>query len=167
MKKGLAVTAGAVFLAIFTSVAFAADKLAYVDLSRLFDEYQKTKVYDKILEEKQVTYEKERVKKVDEVKNLQDKMSLLNDKEKEAKKGDLEEKIKGLQDFDRLQTTDLRKERDEKMKEILKDIENAVSSYSKSNGYTLVFNDRVLVYQEKSLDITEGVLKILQGYYKK
>jgi Skp family chaperone for outer membrane proteins len=49
----------------------------------------------------------------------------------------------------------------------LKDIENAVSSYSKSNGYTLVFNDRVLVYQEKSLDITEGVLKILQGYYKK
>jgi Skp family chaperone for outer membrane proteins len=111
MKKGLAVTAGAVFLAIFTSVAFAADKLAYVDLSRLFDEYQKTKVYDKILEEKQVTYEKERVKKVDEVKNLQDKMSLLNDKEKEAKKGDLEEKIKGLQDFDRLQTTDLRKGR--------------------------------------------------------
>ena len=167
MKRGFAVMVGVVFLAICATGAFAADKLAYVDLSRLFDEYEKTKAYDKILEGKQMTYEKDREKNVDEVKKMQDKMSLLSDKEKEAKKGDLENKIKELQEFDRVQQTDLRKERDEKMKEILKDIENAVSAYSKANGYTMVFNDRVLVYQEKTMDITDGVIKILQGYYKK
>ncbi len=53
------------------------------------------------------------------------------------------------------------------MREILKDIEKAVSEYAKGNGHTLVFNDRVLVYQDKALDITEGSLSILQGYYKK
>jgi len=167
MKRGFAVMVGVVFLAICATGAFAADKLAYVDLSRLFDEYEKTKAYDKILEGKQMTYEKDREKNVDEVKKMQDKMSLLSDKEKEAKKGDLENKIKELQEFDRVQQTDLRKERDEKMKEILKDIENAVSAYSKANSYTMVFNDRVLVYQEKTMDITDGVIKILQGYYKK
>jgi len=167
MKKVFAVAVGVVFLAICATGAFAADKLAYVDLSRLFDEYEKTKAYDKILEGKQMTYEKDREKNVDEVKKMQDKMSLLSDKEKEAKKGDLENKIKELQEFDRVQQTDLRKERDEKMKEILKDIENAVSAYSKANSYTMVFNDRVLVYQEKTMDITDGVIKILQGYYKK
>ncbi|MDD4908927.1 MAG: OmpH family outer membrane protein, partial [Candidatus Omnitrophica bacterium] len=69
------------------------------------------------------------------------------------------------QEYQRVQETELRKDRDEKMKEILKDIEKAVSEYAKKEGFTLVLNDRVLVYQDKSMDITEPVLKILQGYY--
>jgi len=166
MKKIAILGISVVFLAISASAGFTAEKLGFVDLSRLFDEYNKTKEYDKVLESKQKSYESERDKKVNEVKQLQDKMNLLNEKEKEAKKADVEEKIKLLQEFDRIKTTDLRKERDDKMKDILKDIEKAVSDYAKSNGYTLVFNDRVLVYQDKNLDITDAVLKILQGYYK-
>lgn len=166
MRKSACVVISLVFLAISVTTSFAAEKLGFVDLSRLFDEYNKTKYYDKVLEDKQKSYESERDKKVNEVKQLQDKMNLLNEKEKESKKSELEDKIKTLQEFDRVKTTDLRKERDDKMKAILKDIEKAVSDYAKRNGYTLVFNDRVLVYQDKSLDITDGVLNILQGYYK-
>ncbi|MBU2258780.1 MAG: OmpH family outer membrane protein, partial [Candidatus Omnitrophica bacterium] len=33
--------------------------------------------------------------------------------------------------------------------------------YSEKEGYTLVFNDRVLIYQSKNLDITDEVIKIL------
>jgi Skp family chaperone for outer membrane proteins len=167
MRKGIVALFLAACFLVCTGRVFAAEKLAYVDLSRLFDEYGKTKDYDKVLEDKQKAYESEREKKVSEVKQLQDKMSLLNDKEKEAKKSELEDKLKALQEYDRTKQTDLRKERDEKMKEILKDIEKAVTEHAKGNGYTMVFNDRVLVYQEKNLDITEPVLKILQGYYKK
>ena len=167
MRKYALVAASIVFVAMFTAGAFAADKLGFVDLTRLFDEYTKTKEYDKALEGKQKSYESERDRKVNEVKQIQDKMNLLNEKEKETKKADLEEKIKALQEFDRVKTTDLRKERDEKMKEILKDIERAVAEYAKSNSYTLIFNDRVLVYQDKGLDVTDGASKILQGYYKK
>jgi len=167
MRKYPVVAASIIFVAMFASGALAAEKLGFVDLTRLFDEYSKTKEYDKVLEDKQKSYESERDKKVNEVKQIQDKMNLLNEKEKEKKKADLEEKIKALQEFDRIEKTDLSKERDEKMKEILKDIERAVAEYAKSNGYTLIFNDRVLVYQDKSLDVTDGVSKILQGYYKK
>lgn len=160
MKK-LAVLLGIVFvLGIFTS-ARAAEKFAYVDLSRLFGEYEKTKSYDKDLSVKENAYTSEREKKVGGIKKLQDKMSLLKEEEKEAKRGELENQLRALQDFDRDKQTDLRKEQDEKMKEILKDIEDAVKVYSKSQGFTMVFNDRVLVYQEKSLDITDKIVEIL------
>ena len=90
-------------------------------------------------------------------------MSLLNDKEREAKGAELQTKVKEFQDFDRTKQADLRKEQDGKMKEILKDIEEAVKKYSEKEGYTLVFNDRVLVYQTKSMDITDQIIAILNG----
>ncbi|MFH0855335.1 MAG: OmpH family outer membrane protein [Candidatus Omnitrophota bacterium] len=153
---------------IFVSgVAQAADKFAYVDLSRAFSEYGKTKDYDKALGDKEDSYTAERDKKVNEIKQLQDKMNLLNDKEKETKKADMESRMKAFQDFDRQKQTDLRKEQDEKMKEILQDIQDAVKEYSEKEGFTFVFNDRVLVYQNKSFDITNKVLEILNKKYPK
>jgi Skp family chaperone for outer membrane proteins len=86
---------------------------------------------------------------------------LLNDKEKEAKKSELQSKLKTLQDYDRQKQADLRKDQEERMKEILKDIEEAVKQYSQKQGYTFVFNDRVLVYQDKTLDITTEIVAIL------
>ncbi len=145
----------------FVATVSAADKFGYVDLSRAFTEYNKTKSYDVVLGEKQNVYTAERDKKVDEIKKLQDKFNLLNDKEKDAKKGELENKVKDLQEYDRAKQTDLRKEQDEKMKEILKDIEDTVASYAQKEGYTMVFNDRVLVYQTKSMDITDKIVQML------
>jgi Skp family chaperone for outer membrane proteins len=108
-------------LTILVGQAAAADKFAYVDLSRTFSEYGKTKDYDKALTEKETSYNTERDKKINDIKQFQDKMNLLSDKEKEAKKAELETKVKDLQDFDRQKQTDLRKEQDERMKDLLKD----------------------------------------------
>ncbi len=146
---------------MFTGIAQAADKLAYVDLTRIFGEYNKTKDYDKTLGDKQSSYEQEREKMVNEVKQAEDKMKLLSDKEKEAKKSDLDAKINNLREFDRAKQTDLRKEQDEKMKELLKDINEIIKQYAQKEGYTMVFNDRVLVYQDKTLDITDKIIAIL------
>ncbi len=147
--------------------AFAADKFAYVNLSRIFSEFGKTKDFDKALNQKQEAYRSEIDKKTNEVKQLQDKMNLLSDKEKEARKGEFEAKVKGLQDFERQKLTDLRKEQDEKMKEIFKDIEETVKQYAEKEGYALVFNDRVFVYQAKNMDITDKILSMLNKSYKK
>ncbi|MCX7926753.1 MAG: OmpH family outer membrane protein [Candidatus Omnitrophica bacterium] len=150
---------GVVFLG---NVCFAQQlKVAYVDLTKIFSEYYKTQEYDKILGDKQNAYEQERDKMVSEIKQFQDKMNLLSDKEKDAKKAELENKIKNLQEFDRSKQGDLRKEQDEKMKELLKDINEAIKQYCQQQGYTLVFNDRVLVYQDKSLDITDKIIEII------
>lgn len=142
-------------------VSYAAEKLAYVDLTKIFSEYPKTKEYDKILGDKQSSYESERDKMVNDIKQFQDKLNLLSDKEKETKKTELEIKVKDLQEFDRQKQTDLRKEQDEKMQELLKDINNAIKQYAEKEGYVLVFNDRVLVYQDKNLDITDKIIGII------
>ncbi|MFA6350324.1 MAG: OmpH family outer membrane protein [Candidatus Omnitrophota bacterium] len=162
MKKLAVLFCSAMFvLSLFAGTAMAADKFAYVNLTKIFGEYSKTKDYDKVLGDKENIYNNERDKKVNEIKQLQEKFNLLSDKEKEAKKGDIEAKIKALQEYDRTKQTDLRKDQDEKMKDILKDIETAIKGYALKNGYTMVFNDRVLVYQDKSMDITEPIIKII------
>ncbi len=162
MRKLFAVLLGGVIgLALWAGVSFAAEKMAYVDLGRIFSEYGKTKSYDKVLTDKEKAYTDEREKQASDVKSFQDKINLLTDKEKEAKKGELEAKVKALQEFDRQRQTDLRKEQDEKMKEIMKDIEVAVKQYSVKEGYTLVFNERVLIYQSQNLDITDKIIAIL------
>jgi outer membrane protein len=168
MRKSSVFVLGIILgVAISGGLAYAAEKFAYVDLTKIFSEYSKTKDYDKVLGDKQSSYETERDKMVNDIKQFQDKMNLLSDKEKEAKKTDLETKIKNLQDFDRQKQTDLRKEQDEKMKELLKDINEAIKQYAEKEGYTLVFNDRVLVYQDKSLDITEKIVDIVNKGSKK
>ena len=166
MKKVLLISIIAVALVLSGRLAMAAEKIGHVDLAKLFDEYEKTKQYDTILTSKEKVYETEREKKVNEIKALQDKYNLLSDKEKPAKETELKNKVIALQEFDKARQTELLKERDTKIKEILQDIENAVKQYSQSQGYTLVFNDRVLVYQTKDADITDKVMTILKSGYK-
>ncbi len=162
MRKSLLVILGTVFgLTVWFGVASAADKFGYVDLSKVFSEYSKTKEYDKTLGDKEVVYEAEREKKINEVKQLQDKFNLLSDKEKESKKGELEAKVKSVQEYDRQKQTDLRKEQDDKMKELLKDIEETIKQYASKEGYTMVFNNRVLVYQAKELDISDKIVELI------
>ena len=167
MKKVIMVLWGVVFsLTLLVAQANAADKFGYIDLSRTFSEYSKTKTFDKVLSDKEKVYTDERDKKVAELKSLQDKMSLLNDKEREAKGAELQTKVKAFQEYDNLKQTELKKEQDVRMKEILKDIEEAVKKYSEKEGYTLVFNDRVLVYQTKSMQITNQIIAILNSTSK-
>lgn len=167
MKRVMVTVLAAVFCLGLSGSVQAAEKFAYVDLSRIFSEYSKTKDYDKLLSEKENTYSQEREKKVNDVKQFQDKMNLLSDKEKEAKKVDMETKVKSLQDFDRQKQADLRKEQDERMKEILKDIEETVKKQAEKDGYTFVFNDKVLVYQNKAYNITDKIVDLLNKGYKK
>ena len=164
MRKTVVVLGGLIIgLVLFMGSAQAADKFGYIDLSRTFSEYSKTKGYDKTLSDKEKVYTDERDKKVADLKAFQDKVSLLNDKEREAKGAELQAKVKEFQEYDRQKQDTLRKEQDLRMKEILKDIEEAVKKYSEKEGYTLVFNDRVLVYQTKSMDITDQIIAILNS----
>ena len=163
MKRLTVVLLGLIFSLVLAGSAYAADKFGYVDLSRSFSEYNKTKGYDKTLSDKEKSYTDERDKKVADLKAFQDKLNLLNDKEREAKGAELQSKVKSFQDYDKQKQTDLRKEQEERMKEILKDIEEAVKKYAEKEGYTMVFNDRVLVYQNKTMDITSQVIAILNS----
>ncbi len=149
-----------------TPRAYAAgEKIGYVDLSRVFDEYLKTKEFDKALEGKGAQKQIDRDKMVNEVKKLRDEAELLSAKAKEEKQASIDEKIKTLQDFDRNTRDALRKERDVMVRDILKEIEAVIQNFGKSQGYSFIFNDRVLVFKSESADLTAQIVKVLNDSY--
>ena len=172
MKKWSVALVGFVVLAGFLfsnpSVGHAAgEKIGYVDLARIFDEYQKTKEFDKSLETKGAQKQTERDKMVSEIKKLRDEAELLSAKAKEDRQALIDEKIKNLQEFDRVTRDSLRKERDNMVRDILKEIETVLQDYGKSQGYSFIFNDRVLVYKSEQSDLTAPVIKVLNESYAK
>lgn len=141
-------------------------KIGFVDLSRIFNEYKKTKEYDAVLEKESTAFQEERNKMIEKVRDAQSKLALLKEDEKKKMEEDIEKQKQALLDFSRAKGTDLTKKRDEKVREILLEIEKVVSDYSKKEGFTLVFNDRVLIYGDQQLNITETVIKLLNDNYK-
>ncbi|MEW5758734.1 MAG: OmpH family outer membrane protein [Candidatus Omnitrophota bacterium] len=161
MKKIFSIVIVILFLGIISTSAFAEMKFGYVDSEKLINEYDKTKQHISLMEVKLKDYETERNKKVDEIKEIQNKLSLLSDKEKEAKKNEIENKAKALDTFDQQKQLDLRKEDFEKRKEIVEDITKVINDYAVSEGYTIIFHDRALLYADKKLEVTDAILKKL------
>ena len=145
--------------------AYAADvsmgKIGYVDLSRLFDDYYKTKDYDSVLEAKSKDFEGARNTKIDAIRDSQSKLNVLAEDKKADQQKEIDKLKADLLEYDRQKKTDLTKERNEKIREILLEIEKIVSTFAQKNAYTYIFNDRVLIYGDKTMDLTEQILKIL------
>ena len=145
----------------------AGEKIGDVVLARVFDEYNKTKEFDKMLESKGAGKQADRDKMVAEVKKLRDEAELSSAKAKDDKQAVIDEKIKALQDFDRNTRDALRKERDGMVRDILKEIEVVIQDFGKAQGYGYIFNDRVLVYKSEGNDLTNQVIKVLNDSYAK
>lgn len=161
------------FLAIFILMSMGPvhakafeGKVGFVDLSRIFNEYKRTKEYDAVLEKESTAFQEERNKMIEKVRDAQSKLALLKEDEKQKMQEDIDKQKQALLDFSRAKGTDLTKKRDEKVREILLEIEKIVSDYSKKEGFTLVFNDRVLIYGDQQLNITDTVIKLLNDNYK-
>ena len=153
-----------VFLSfVMTTGVYAVEqgRIGYVDLSRLFDEYYKTKDYDKVLESKHGELEKVGKEKIEKIRESEGKLALL----KEDQKKKLEEEIdvmKGIaQEFVRQEQSNLTKERNEKIREILLEIEKKVSDFAEKENYDIILNERVLIYGDPAKDLTEKILTIL------
>lgn len=170
MKKNIlafAALLAAASIALPASSFAAEQKIGYVDLARVFDEYQKTKDLDKQLETKGTAKQAERDKMVGDIKKMRDEAELLSAKAKDDKQAAIDDKIKALQDFDRTTRDALRKERDSMVQDILKEIETVIQTFGKSEGYSFIFNDRVLVYKGEGSDLTTQVIGQLNANYKK
>ncbi|MFH1857961.1 MAG: OmpH family outer membrane protein [Candidatus Omnitrophota bacterium] len=159
---------GMMFLFAQTLPVLAQEKkIATVDLSRAFDEFEKTKKSDETLETMGTEKKAERDKKVEEVKKLKSEMDLLSDEGKREKQAVIDQKIRELQEFDREVRDNLRGQRDQMVKEILQEIDQVIQEYGRKNGYTMILNDRVLLYKEKTLDVTEDIIQRLNEGGKK
>jgi len=139
-------------------------KRAQVNLSKIFSSYQKAKDYDKVLGDGQKVYMDGRGKKVNDIKQLQDKMNLMSNNEKKGKKADFEARVNSLKEFDIQQQADLRKDQNEKMKEILRDIEKVIVDFGNKNQYKAIYSNTMPNCNEK--DISDEIIALLNGQYK-
>ena len=140
-------------------------KVAYCDVTKVFDEYTKTKENDAVLSKKHDEYQKERTSRIDKIREAQGKLSILKEDEKNKLQAQIDKDAAELTELDRQKQTDMRKERDDKIRDILVDIEKAINDISTKDAYSMVFNDKVLLYTDKQFDITDQVIKALNDKY--
>ena len=138
-------------------------KIGYVSLSQVFDNFEKTKASDTTLEKQGKQKETELETRLDELKKLRQNLELLNDESREAKQREIEEKSEELQRFRTSTARDLRRERDKVAKEILAEIQQSITEYAQANGFSLIVDDRFLLYGQPAYDVTQAILKLLNA----
>ena len=159
-----------VFLTVIfcAKFAYAADlKIAYVDIGKVFDEYEKTKKYDQELQEAGKGKQEKRDAIVYEVRRLRDEQALLSEDKKKETQGAIESKLKELEDFDGQAQKELSEKRNGVMKEVFTDIEDVVKRFGERKGYDLIFNERALLFKSVKYDVTNDILNELNKEYAK
>jgi len=167
--------------------ARAEQKIAIIDLKKVFDEYFKTKIADAQIKDEAASLDKDRkaltdqaqktiddYKKAVEDANNQAISSEEREKRKKAAEGklvevnDLEQQIK---QFDRSARTNLEDKQTRAREKILKEIQTIVNAKAKAGGYALVLDSAaeavsrtfVVFYNNGQDDITAAVLKELNA----
>ena len=148
---------------------FAADapapKYAYVDVAKVFDEYQRTKDNDQQLQSTGKKKEMERDNLVHEIRQLKDELALMRDDAKAKKQEMMDAKIKSLEQFDQTARQDLGEERNKVVRAIFKDIDDTVQRYGERKGIDMIFNERALIFHNAQFDITKEILGELNKNY--
>ena len=120
VKLVLAVIFG---LALTTGVYAKDLKIAYVDLSKIFDNYQKTKEYDTVLQKESDAFTQQREGMINKIRDAQGKLALLKEDEKQKLNADIDKQKADLIEFDKQKRAELAKKRDDKVREILLEIQ--------------------------------------------
>lgn len=154
-------------LFFISSIAFAGNKIGYVDLQKVFNGYKKAA-------ESEATFKKEVEKEQKKINDLQNeikkmqadydkKKDLLKPDEKQKKEDELKMKI---QEFTK-EWSEVNKKLDSRRKELesqrLQEIRDAINEYGKKNGYAVILDKRALLYGETGNDLTNEIIKLLNS----
>ncbi len=165
-KAGLSLLFFALFAFGLVQSGFAAgEKVASVNVGKILNGYTKTKDNERTLQDAGKKKEQERDKMVQSVRQLKDELALLSDDAKAKKQQALDTKIKELQDFDMQAKQDLGQQRDNMLRDILKDIDTSVKKYGEKKGLDLVLSENAIVYYNPKLDATQEILDDLNKSY--
>ena len=141
-----------VFLGVMVSIALIipvtleakedALNVGYIDLAKIFDQYEKTKDSDKDLEAEWQGKQSKIKELREEITRLKDELEVLSESVKADKQEVIDGKIKQLQEFTKEIQDELTSERNKIVSQILEDIDMVIEKYGKANGYSLIFNER-------------------------
>ena len=136
-------------------------KFGYVSLLKVFDGYQRTADSKHVLEQKGKQKQTELEGDFNELKKLRQSLELLNDQAKETKAREIEERADEFKRLKARSERELLREQNQAAKQILDEIDQAVAEYAAANGFSVILDDRSLLYGEDAYDVTDAVLKIL------
>jgi len=163
------------FLGGFIRVAKAdlVVNIAYVDVQKVFNGYDKTKdlqiAWDSQKESasKQIETKKKEIEKLKE--ELKSQELLLTEEAKKKRQEEIAAKTDELNKFINSVSQQINKKNEEYSNEILKDIKLKVKEIAEREGYRFVFTKDVLIYvtPELEFDLTEKVISELNQDYKK
>ncbi len=146
-------------LAVFLTAgsAFAEAKIGFINISQVFDSYEKTKQFDADLQKESESKRVQRDTLVNAIKKLRDEVELMAPEAREEKQRQMDQKVQELQAFDRDARLTLRKKRDDMIRDILKEIDEVIQAYGKEKGYDYIYNDRVLVFKKDQSDLSKEI----------
>lgn len=167
MKRFLQVTffLSAVFILGPIPARAEGEKQIFVDVAKVFDSYLKTKDNDRVLQQSGKKKEEERDGIVRDIRQAKDEMALLSDEAKAKKQDALAAKMKDLENFDQQTRAALGEQRNKVVRDIFKDIDNAIQKYGQSKQADFIFNERALLYHNAKLDVTKDITDILNKEY--
>ncbi|OGW74776.1 MAG: hypothetical protein A2Z72_05050 [Omnitrophica bacterium RBG_13_46_9] len=162
MGKKFVVMAIVIACVVLSGNVFAEGlKVGVLDFRKAGTECKKAKVFQEELNKKRDTTQKELDKMAEEMRKLKDEIDLMAEEAKEKKQQELREKTREFNEIRRTRGEELMMWRDDKMREIGKDIIDATNSFAEKNGYDLIIDQMAAVYSSKKYDISDEVLKEL------
>lgn len=165
-------------------------KIAVVDMDKLFREYYKTKIVEANLKRQADIYKEYSLRLQEEIKRLRSEFIelrdaslniLLTEATRESKRlaakdkySEISARENELKNYNREKQVQLRDDQDKQRTKILNDIRNVIRKRSVLGGYNMVLDSKalslsglpVVVYSEPSADITDSVLKELNAGHR-
>ncbi|UGU18047.1 OmpH family outer membrane protein [Sinomicrobium kalidii] len=149
------------------------NKIAFVDNTKLINDYQEKKDVEAKFKGKLDTFEK----KTDslskalqaEAQVFQNEASKMSQSKAQEKYNTLMQKRQQIQQQVQQEEMQLQQESQEQIDSLIEKVRDFVKEYGKNNGYTYILGANEagsVLYGEEGKDITEEVLKILNEKYK-
>lgn len=146
---------------------FSKVKIGYVNFEKAFNEYYKTKEGNAILAKEKSAKEDEGRKLVDQVNKMRKEAELLSQEAKKEKETEIREKIRELKEFTEISRQGLVQKRNEMWKKIFEEIRAVIKVKAEKEEFTLIFDDKALLYKMESLDLTDEIIRELNKEDKK
>jgi len=188
MRNFLRTLFSAILLLALTGLpAFGQNKVATVDLKKLFDNYYKTKLATQAIQERANEMDKDYTTMAQDLKKKSDQYEQLlesasdpavSDQERQHRKANASDLLKQLQDskgaidqYERQAQMTLTDQKQRMRDNILDEIKKTVAAQAKSGGYTLVLDSAAetvngtptVVFTTGEGDLTADVLKQLNA----
>jgi outer membrane protein len=142
-------------------------KIGYVDMSKLFNEYQETKIRTAVFEKEWNDAQEEinqKARQLEELKNrLQEQRDTLGETEKRQLESQIDEAERDVKDYYELSLKRLRRREDEIKKELLDKLQKEIDDYGTREGYSMIFRESTLLHAAPTYDLTDEILQLVNN----